>query len=397
MNKLLLAAGLVLAVAAPLRAQSPEGTYVGELMGVPFEVILEPGGRAVIEGEAARWRLEGEQLLIVGPEGEALVGRLSGNQLTLHLEDGDILEMRRTGGGAEGQITGPAPDSPVGSATGRSPPRPAGKAPKPRLPGKRVRPEGQTATLVIPKGWSHRWGNGRAGESAYVVTPPGGEAKGLIAITLMPLSAADAGRPMPELLEAGATELLQGAPASVVEGPTEFRLGGRRAGQVILHVQVPKADGSVAALEGNLAGVLVDEFAYVFLGLYEAKNAALLRAGMDTMLASFSAPKLKENLALKQRLAGCWTRYEGDTSGGSSHSDEATYRFGPDGSYAYSGASTVSGGFGNAISQSQEQGRFKVVGSTLHLFPQGQPPTSASVRLEGGRLQVGRLRFLPCR
>jgi hypothetical protein len=257
-----------------------------------------------------------------------------------------------------------------------------------------VTPAGQSASFVVPAGWRHQWGTAPSGESAYLITPPQGQQKGVIAVSMFPLSGQDADRSIRDLLQMGLHGLLAGQPYTVIEGPQEFTVDGKRAGKVIISAQSPQTGGSI---EGQLGGLIAEEFAYVLLSMAPPEEAKKMRAGLDTVLATLRVPQTRENEALKSRILGCWTRYEGRTDRDSNHSDSRTYQFAPDGTYSYQGRTTINAAGMSGNSGSAEQGRFRVIGQVLHLFPSEGNPYSAPIQLQGGRLVAQGMAYLPCR
>lgn len=399
-------AGVPLTRAAhvPRLAQGADwaGVYTIDVEGESLRLELRPDGSADFEDDTWRWRPHRNGFQLLGPDGEIMQGRSEGANLVLVDEVGERLPLRRVGKtdrrGQTSSQTAPKGGSPVPHATRPSPPPPpTGKAPRATLKGQRVTPRGQSASLVVPTGWKHQWGNAPSGEAAYVLTPARGPSQGIIALSMMPLSGADASRSVSELLRAGLEGLLAGQPYTLVEGPHEFAIDDKPAGRVIVSATIAQADGSMAPVEGQLGGLIAEDFAYVLLSLYPSSEARLMREGADTALATLRVSRAQENGALKSRILGCWNHYDGRTDRDSSHSESRTYQFAADGSYAYRGRLNVNAAGMSGNSGSEEHGRFRVLGSMLHLFPAEGAAYSAAIRLEGGKLIAGGQAYLPCR
>ncbi len=365
------------------------GRYVAEVQGQRVELVLRADGTGELAGEAGTWRFGDNDTLLLGDTMGNVVyyAKLAGDQMTV--SDGSMsLTFTRVGKtrAPAPSPTAPEPTKPSHTGSAHSPFRPAKL-----LAGKKVAPKGTRVSFTVPKGWQHKWGTTDSGDKAYLVIPPRAQNSAAIFLSYRLLSPTEARQPVATLLRAGANQLLGQATAQIVVGPEEFSVGGKSAGRLIFQSQL-----GTKTVEGYLGGVLVDDFAYVVLGLYDAAKKDELRAGADTVLASFRGQAPAENLALKRQIAGCWQSYKGSSSSIGSSGAEFMYRFSADGSYAYRYTGSISVQAGSTASEDHDQGSYRVFGEQVTLLSNKGESSTYNVRRKGNGLVLGDREYWAC-
>lgn len=370
---LVMAVVLLGAGSVALASSSAVGTWHANAGGQQLTLILSADGSGSLNGERGQWRQQGNQVALYDPEGNALAaGQLSGDTLTFYVEGTQLVFTRAaakpTTGGGKGDTFDPK-----------------------LVPGKTVKPKDSSASFRVPRGWKHGYEQTPQGETAYVLKPAKGGDKGAVFMTYTVLSAADRRRPVHELLQESALQLTGGVALETVEGPAKLTINGAPAARWVVRA---RAGGQ--HLEGYFAGVIVEDYAYVIVGLYDVALAEELRPGIDTVLATFKAKPPKRNDKLERQIVGCWSKYSGNTDNLGSTSSESRWGFKPDGTYWYKGFTSVSVDGASALSESEEAGTFRIVGNTLTTSPNQGEPGRYTVALRGGMLLMGSSKYIPC-
>lgn len=262
-----------------------------------------------------------------------------------------------------------------------------GFRPKQRLPGKRIHADGMS--VVIPSGWTTRWAQ-QNGTTALVVAP-GAAGQGATFVMRHPLPAAQRSAPVEQLLAAEVRGLIGQVPVTLAVEPQAMRVGNHRAGRLIANAAV---DGR--QLELYAAAVVVEGWAFVFVGLYSPSSASTFRPAMETMFSSLRGTPPRRNHALERRLARCWRHYTFSRSGSGSGSDTTTFRLGADGTYSYHFYMTITAGM-MATRERRERGTWHVAGNQLVTMPARGNPTTYTIRPKGALLYLNGTKYLPCR
>jgi hypothetical protein len=353
--------------AAPASAQEHvlTGQWIASVNGQQIVLTLNADGSSEALGVRGRWQAQGQVVLIAG-DGWQFQGVLQGGQLVFD-HNGQKIVYTRSGGGAS--VSAPATGAPF--------------RPEKTLPGRTMTPERTTMKLTMPDGWTGAWT--LAGKTAiYSITVPGMQGKAMIGASAKVLGN-ERSLPMTTLLAQGAI-LLWGQGAAATPFLTEtFTVDGHPAGRIIHRATVPHpATGQPVQAEGYLGLVLIDEWAFMFAGLYDVKDTGALRPGLDTMLASLTGTPPPRDRAMEARIAGCWEsgKYTSPTKekGGGGTSAYVTLR--PDGTYTRkSMVQAASPKLKDTLpsrpevdvtGQFSEQGTFAVHGQLITWMPSGE-------------------------
>lgn len=260
--------------------------------------------------------------------------------------------------------------------------------PKKKLRGKRVRPEGSGTSFVVPKGWRH----GYTSDTEYQLAPKKHANKAVITMTRKMLSAAEREMSMTEGLRSVAEELLEGVPAQVVAGPSTHTIGGKPAGRLIV-----KASVNGVEAEGYLAIVVDGTWAYIITGVYEGSLAKEVRAGADTILATFTAKSPKPNRRLMSKMIGCWSRFYRSTGGGGSGNTQSSYVFNRDGTWSWSYYLSISVPGMTSSDKDKDGGTWTAFGDTLYLQSNVKgEDKQLLVEKKGAFTYLGNIKYLPC-
>jgi hypothetical protein len=387
MNALLLP--LLLIATAPsgqAAATSAAGTYVGDLLGLRFEVVLHPDGRATAAGQpAARWLQRGTSVTFTDQDGTVEHGRLDGNRLIVTL-DGVEMVLERHGPAAAPAPAPTAPGSPPipASGSGCAPPATAPKL----LPGVKHTVPGAAVSFRLPKGWSGKWI--RVGKEAvsYHLSGPLG-AGGYAFVNEFLRTPAQQALPMAEAVEALARELADESTGYERTGLETLKMGGHCG------VRVRFRSGG---FEGNVLGVPTGEWLYLLAARYPEASAAVVRPAFDTMAATLGLSPPSRNSGLERQVLGCWNRTGSLGSGyGSYHGEGGTLRLDSEGNYVSTSHMYVSTPGGSLLNKEEERGSFRVLGNDLVTVTSEGFSERRPIGMSGGVLQLGNGRYLPCR
>ena len=213
---------------------------------------------------------------------------------------------------------------------------------------------------------------------------------------------------MSSLLPQAAAQLLGKqtlASAERVYGPEEFKVGSYRAGRVVYQGAVTDATGQRRHLEGYLGGILVDRFAFVFVGIYRKSAAETFRGGMNTLLRSFRGKAPTRNRQLESALVRCWEYYDVK----SSTSFQKRMGLSADGSYWRTssistrvtshvpGSGGVDDGSRSGVdSDGRERGEFLVIGNTMFFVANDGSFYNEVVELRRGILHMEGREWVEC-
>ena len=370
---------LGLITAATSTEASPVGTWHADVAGQTVVLVLERGGSGSLNGERGSWRLSGSRLILSSPDGESVTARYSKNVITVTFE-GTTLTFRRQGRANAKAASG----RPVASSS----------ASKPFVPAKTVKARTKKlrtakASLKVPRGWKTGW----AEDGDTFVLAPSGKLRGKAAVTISVelLSVAQKRQAVGELLTQAASELVDESARAVV-GPENFTVGGNPAGRLIGRGVV---NGQTA--EGYLGGIIVGDFGIRLLGVYPAEHADIMRASLDTILASIRAKAPKKNKRAMKLIVGCWVQstFESDSRTGST-SLVSQYNFRADGSVRYKSSASVTVDGGGYNSSDEKHGSFAIFGDQLMLRYNDGTTNTYTVSESHGRLKMGSVRLSRC-
>lgn len=250
-----------------------------------------------------------------------------------------------------------------------------------RLAGKRYRSGGMS--VVIPTGWRTATTQG-----AVVVTPEQNPSDGGFVVTRHHLSPRQRRGRLDAFLAAELRKSSGNLPTQVALPPQRLRVNGNRAARTIV-----RATANGRAVEVYAAVVVVDSWAFAFVGLYIQTAAQRYRAVLDTMVATLRGKPPQQNRALLSKLSGCWRHSTFSSSVNGSGSSTTTLRLGRDGTYAYRYYMSVMG----AVRRSRARGTWAVYGDQLTTTPgDGREATTYSVRFTGRILYLNGRKYLPC-
>ena len=369
------------------------GRWTASVNGQPIVMTLAPDGTSEALGVRGRWQALANGGVVVAGDGWQFQGQRRGDTLVFDY-GGQAIVYSRSGGG-------PAA-APPAVASG-APFRPAKT-----LPGKTITPERTTMRLTMPDGWTGAWT--MMGKTAvYALRGPAIDGKAMLAASAKVLGR-ERDLPMATLLEQGARMLWGQAAAGPPHASETFTVHGRPAGRILHRGPVPHpVTGQVVQAEGYLGMVLIDDWLFMFAGLYEVKDADAYRPGLDTMLASLSGTPPARDHAMEARIAGCWESgsYKSPTTSRGGGGTSAYLQLRADGSYTRRSSVNVSTPRAKETLSSRpevdlssehgEQGTFTVHGSILTFQPSDGISYSNLVSLPGGGgLVIDDKTWIPC-
>jgi len=256
--------------------------------------------------------------------------------------------------------------------------------PSKRLAGKRVKVQGMS--VVIPTGWAGKFAK-QHGTDALVVQSRRAAQQGALFATRHQLSAQERRAPVANLLAAEVRKLVGNAPIKVTLAPEALEVSGKRAARLIIG-----ATTNGRQLELYAAAVVVDGWAFVFMGVYAADKSKLFRPALETMLTSLRGKPPQQNVRLRRRLARCWEHYY-FSKGGGGGSSTTRLSLNPNGSYSYTFHMSVAG----ASKRSNEAGTWSVYGNQIVTTPNNGAATSRyNVSWKGYILYLNGTKYLPC-
>jgi hypothetical protein len=147
-----------------------------------------------------------------------------------------------------------------------------------RLPGDWITIPSTNVQMVMPRGWTGSYVMGNDRLPVYRVVGPGLDPRFPIALLHRPLGLFDNFKSIDTLLSENVAAFVGNDAVQEVKKRT-FALGGNCGGRALVR-------GS--NLEGNLTIVRGDGWLYAVLATYPPQNAGLMRAAIDTMVASAS-------------------------------------------------------------------------------------------------------------
>ncbi len=257
--------------------------------------------------------------------------------------------------------------------------------PSKKLHGSRHRAQGMS--LVIPSGWQARWTK-QSGSDALVVQPRQ-SASGAIFAARHHLSTQQRRAPVASLLATEVRKLIGQTPIRITLKPEAIRVGGRRAGRLIIG-----ATANNRAVELYAAAVDIEGWAFVFIGLYPTSERTKFRPAVETLLTSLRGRPPRQNLALKRRLSRCWEHYYFSSGGTGSGSSTTILCFAADGTYSYRFHMSVMG----ATKRSHKRGTWTVFGKQIVTTPNdGSATTTYTVSWKGSILYLNGTKYLPRR
>ncbi len=364
---------VVVAALAPVARAGAQGTWVTTVDGQTFTLTLSADGTAKLNTERGRWSESGDEVTLVDQGGERIVGERDGDRMRFVVEGVELVFTR-----ARGPRVGQRAAPPV-----------ADFAPGKTLKGKTVRPKGSGAKFTVPRGWKHGYET-VDGTTSYVVKPAKVGDKGAIMMSRQLLGAGERRMTADRIVEAAVRELVGDVPVTVVVKPERFTVNRRDAGRLII-----RASQGGTTLEGYAVGVVVDDYIFAIVGLYDASIADTMRAGVNTITASFVAKAPPENARLKKRLLGCWEHYSSSSGGGSAQS-QTKWWLQADGTYAKKGFTSVSVGGASNMSEHAEDGAYRVMGSDIVTSPTKGGGGTYTVTWKGRILFLNGTKYLPC-
>jgi hypothetical protein len=383
--------------AGQVMADELAGQWTTNINGQQVAMTLRSDGSADFMGTPGRWQAANGQIVVASAQGQ-LQGAVQNGQLVF-VYNGQQFVWTRAGGGPAAPQPGPAP----AAAPAPAPEKGAPFKPAKVLPGRKVTPEHSQMSFTMPKDWTGAWTQ-MGNMPVYAIQVPGMQAKAMLGATAKVLGN-ERGLPMPTLLSQGA-RLVWGQAAAGAPLLTEtFTVNGRAAGRSIYRATIPHpSTGQMVEAEGYLGLVVIDDFAFGVIGLYEAAQADNLRPGLDTMLASLSGTPPPRNRQMEGQIAGCWEAGTGtgpSTSKKGSAFTSAYLRIAPDGTYSRKGGVSVStandAAYGGGVSSEHgERGTFMIHGAMITWLPAGGGSYSNGIGFKPGGLYLDGKLWINC-
>ncbi len=361
---------------------SPAGTWMAEVNGNRLILELRADGSGSLNGDPGRWQLHGSQLTLANPEGEAVTAHYSKNRISVTIEGVHLVFIRQERSRQQGV-------APAARVAPTSPSKPF--MPKRTVAAKIVRLGKGQASFKVPTGWNHGWSKD---QESYALVPNGKlRGKSMVGITRRLLSAEERSQPISALLVAGANELLGETRAQISIGPESFSINSARGGRLVGRSQV----NGIAA-EFYLGAVIVESWAVVVIAAYPQSAEAIMRASMDTVLASMKVKAPKPNLQLSGKIVGCWELYRNDSDSQTGQAyTQRSYRFNRDGSYTYRYHLSVSSGGGSVYDSDTDAGSWAIYGGTIFMQSKEKGGLDElDVQFRRARLILAGRRYLPC-
>jgi hypothetical protein len=239
--------------------------------------------------------------------------------------------------------------------------------------------------LRMPKGWTGRVATGTTGLPFFQIRAPSTAGQTTIALLPYELTEAERSRSLDQLLVDAGSRVFGQERGNIVSY-LPFTLGGRCGGQAIL---------VTATTECSLTIIRGDSWIYLFMATYPRGSAKVIRAGVDTMIATFRLVLPTTSFSLeavasrpKGLLTGCWQRIDESTRQTLTLRNDGTY------TWVRLTGTTTPGPDGSGLID--EKGRYAVTADALSFTSNGGKVESRPMSVSNGDLLIAGSRYVAC-